>query len=90
MIKEYFTYIVVCLLIIIICQGFFNSPNSHDDLYRERIDKYKKEKIQDLKKIDSLNREYEIIEKNISIDSLNIWTYDRKSRDSIRAILNPK
>jgi hypothetical protein len=90
MIQKYFSYIAIGLLSIIIIQGFLNGNDHNYELYEDKINEYKKEKIENLKQIDSLNRSYENIEKHISIDSLNIWTSDRITRDSLRAILNPR
>lgn len=90
MIQKYIPYIIIALLVIIMIQGFLNGNDHNYELYEDRINEYRTEKIGYLKKIDSLNRSYEDIEKHISIDSLNIWTYDRDTRDSLRSVLNPR
>lgn len=95
MITKYLTKdnIILALLAFIILRGFFSSPeivNENDVIYREKIKAMEQEKLLLLNKNDSLNGYYEVIEKNISADSLDIWTADRNKRDSIRQHLNPR
>ena len=71
MIQKYFSYIVIGLLIVIMGQGFLNNNDSNDDLYKERIAQYQKEKIEDLQKIDSLDNKLNIFKHEVhKIDSI--------------------
>tara|TARA_R110000744_G_scaffold148351_1_gene261371 strand:- start:4781 stop:5050 length:270 start_codon:yes stop_codon:yes gene_type:complete len=71
MIHKYFTYIALGLLSIIMIQGFFNGNTSNSELYQERINNYKKEKIQDLQAIDSLQNKFNTLKNEVhEIDSI--------------------
>ena len=91
--NKYFNYIVLGLLVIIFIQGFLKAPegiSEEEEMYRIKIHDLNQEKIILLQKIDTLKNQYEVIKKNVSADSLFIWTADRSTRDSIRAIVNPR
>ena len=71
MIDKYFKPAFLILLLIIMGQGCWNHTISNDDLYRERIEEYQAAKIEDLKRIDSLENNLNTIKHEIhKIDSI--------------------
>ncbi len=92
--KENIILALICLILFFKGCDYFNINDSDREL-KEQIYLDKIRSQDHLIKLsgDSINKiiqENENIKKNRSTDSLNIWNADRKYRDSIRSIINPR
>jgi len=85
---------IVCVGLFFQIMDFFKVDDSDwalkEQVYLEKI--ARSDEVIKLAR-DSINlirKENEIIKKNITTDSVIIWNSDRRYRDSIRAIYNPR
>ena len=88
-------HILIGLLSILIINSFINvfkgSGASEEEVeWRIKYHDLEKANTELLHQNDTLKIKYETIEKNVSADSLTVWTADDATRDSLREYYNPK
>ena len=93
MIKKYFEYIVIGLILLVFVQGFFSVPEGISEtelMYQLEVQRLNNDKMTLIKKYNDLKILYNETQNEITSDSSVIWKSNRRFNDSIRSIVNPR